>query len=198
MKVVTAVEEFEPSEINIKVFLGGGITNCPNWQAEVINNFKMYDKKFKGELDDLVLLNPRRENFPIDDSNASSEQIAWEFKWLQEMDIFSMYFIGGESDQPICMYELGRNLARMKHIYASDFDDRIIISCDPNYKRATDVKIQLNLMWNEQDSIGARKHYHAPDLIEKADSLEHMYHIIRSYNILKEKMMQQSTQGMKI
>jgi len=187
MKVITAVEDFIPAENDIKVFLAGGITNCPDWQSEVITNFMTYDAKFKGELDDLVLFNTRRPNFPIDDPNASNEQIAWEFKWLQEMDIFSMYFTAGESDQPICMYELGRNLMRMQCMHGTDFDDRIVISCDPGYRRSTDVKIQLNLMWNAYFGQRTGKH-HAPDFIEKADPLEHMYHIIRSYKITRNRM----------
>ena len=105
MKVITAVESYVPSEKDICVFLAGGITNCPNWQNEVIEELR----KFK-DTDSLVVFNPRRDNFPIHDTNASQEQIAWEFKWLERMDIFSMYFSGSESDQPICMYELGRNI----------------------------------------------------------------------------------------
>ena len=42
----------------------------------------MFDKQYPGKLDDLVVFNPKRENFPIDDPNAAYEQIAWEFSWL--------------------------------------------------------------------------------------------------------------------
>ena len=42
MKVITAVESYVPSEKDICVFLAGGITNCPNWQNEVI------EELFKG------------------------------------------------------------------------------------------------------------------------------------------------------
>ena len=89
-----------------------------------------------------MVFNPRREHFPIDDPNASKEQIEWEFHWLERMHIFSMYFSAGESVQPICMYELGRNLVRMKE---QGHTNRCIISVEKGYKRESDVVIQTKL-----------------------------------------------------
>ena len=37
MKIITAPEIYRDSS-NIACFLAGGITNCPNWQNEVIKN----------------------------------------------------------------------------------------------------------------------------------------------------------------
>lgn len=37
MKIVTAPEIYKDNS-NITCFLAGGITNCPNWQNEVIKN----------------------------------------------------------------------------------------------------------------------------------------------------------------
>ena len=98
MRVVTAPEECIYLPTDIKCFLAGGITNCPDWQHDVVEVLRGFEAKHLGELDDLVLFNPRRENFPINDPNAALEQITWEFKWLQQMDIFSMWFSGGSSD----------------------------------------------------------------------------------------------------
>ena len=84
------------------VFLAGGITNCKEWQKEVIERLQ-YDK--------VSIFNPRQEHFDISDKNASYKQILWEFERLEKMDIFSMYFCNDNSDQPICMYELGRNIS---------------------------------------------------------------------------------------
>lgn len=189
MRVVTAIEpiNLDKDAGEVLCFLAGGITNCPDWQAKVIANFKLYDKKFPGSLDNLVLANPRRENFPIDDPNASREQITWEFNALQDMDIFSMYFTAGPSDQPICLYELGRNLMRMQIMHGTDYHKRIVISCDPGYSRAADVKIQTELMWTAyygMRTVPAR-FFGKPDIIDKADPLEHMYHIIRAYEYVK-------------
>ena len=173
MKIVAAPEDIICLPTEVKCFLGGGITNCPEWQREVIANFAAYDAKFPGELDRLVVFNPRRDNFPIDDPNAAPQQISWEFNLLQKMDVFSMLFSSGESDQPICMYELGRNLQRMATRFPTDFAERVVISCDPSYKRAQDVKIQTQLAFSE---FGV-----TPTIVDGADPLVHMYQIIKAY-----------------
>jgi hypothetical protein len=173
MKIVVAPEDIICLQTEVKCFLGGGITTCPEWQKEISKVFANYDANHPQELDRLVVFNPRRDNFPIDDPNAAQQQISWEFNWLQKMDVFSMLFSAGESDQPICMYELGRNLQRMAMRFPTDFAERIVISCDPNYKRAQDVKIQTQLAFSE---FGV-----APPIIDSADPLAHMYQIIKAY-----------------
>ena len=76
------------------VFLGGGITNCTDWQKEVTSLLS----------DELItILNPRRENFPVNDPQAAKDQIEWEFNALKDATIFSMWFSGESSVQPICM-----------------------------------------------------------------------------------------------
>ncbi len=114
------------------VFLGGGITNCPDWQKEI--TALLQDEE-------ITILNPRRENFPLDDPEAAKEQIEWEFHALGAADVFSMWFSGEDSVQPICMYELGRHLA------LRDGDlETVVIGVDPDYKRAQDVYIQVGLV----------------------------------------------------
>lgn len=179
MKIVTAPEDFIPLQTEIKCFLAGGITNCPDWQTDVINQLKKIDTEIPGELDRLVLFNPRRPNFPINDPNAAEEQITWEFKWLQQMDLFTMWFSGGDSDQPICMYELGRNLQRMVYRFPTDYSHRILISYDSSYKRAQDVKIQTELAFKELES--------KPIVVEKADVVTYAKLIVIQYNALKVK-----------
>ena len=140
MKVITAVETYERQPDDIFCFLAGGITNCAEWQDEVIKELESMEG-----LDHLVIFNPRRKNFPIHDPNASNEQITWEFNNLEQMDIFSMYFAYTEkSDQPICFYELGRNIVRMQNRF-DDIDDRIVISYEDKFKREQDVVIQSQL-----------------------------------------------------
>ncbi len=143
MKVITAPEEYERQPNDIFCFLAGGITGCGNWQAAVISYLDTHYSSYTTS--NLVIFNPRRENFPIDDTEAASKQIEWEFKYLNQMDIFSMYFVGSDSLQPICMYELGRYLEVMKRRFPDDFIDRIWISVEPGYKREIDVKIQTSL-----------------------------------------------------
>lgn len=142
MRVITAPESWELDGDEIAVFLAGGICKCPDWQKEVIDILSSMSEESTKKL---VIFNPRRENFPIGDPNEAHEQIEWEFHALEGCDIFSMYFCGGESDQPICMYELGRNIARMQMRDPLHWDDRIIISCEDGYKRGNDVNIQTSL-----------------------------------------------------
>ena len=119
------------------VFLAGGITNCKNWQKEVIKELNDIEK--------LTVYNPRRTNFDLSNKSINHEQIEWEFERLEKMDIFSMYFCGGASIQPICMYELGRNIIRMQNRFPSDWEKRIVISCEVDYIRKEDVIIQTLL-----------------------------------------------------
>ena len=119
------------------VFLAGGITNCKEWQKEVIEELKNTD---------ISIFNPRQEHFDITDKNASYKQIKWEFERLEIMDIFSMYFCNDNSDQPICMYELGRNIVRMQNRFPSDWQKRILISVESGYRREKDVLVQTELI----------------------------------------------------
>ena len=64
---------------------------------------------------------------------------------IEKCDVFTMYFAGGESDQPICMYELGRNILKMQYKYPNSWKDRIVITCNSNYKRLNDVLVQTCL-----------------------------------------------------
>lgn len=138
--IVTAPERIEFTHDCVKVFLAGGIQKCDEWQQKIIDLFNQYDFK-----QNIYLINPRRENFPIDDPNASYEQIKWEFEMLEQCDLFTMLFLNSESDQPICFYELGRNIERMKERFPQSWKDRIIISCDEKFKRKQDVEIQTML-----------------------------------------------------
>lgn len=144
MQVITA-PEYNVSISDIICFLAGGITDCWNWQNKVIDILYKYNPI------DFVVFNPRRVNFPIGDPIEAYKQINWEFHWLERCDIFSMYFASGNSDQPICMYELGRNLVRMQHRFPYDYMDRIIITSEDNYKRRHDVEMQSVLALNGKD-----------------------------------------------
>jgi hypothetical protein len=149
MKIIIAPNKYNKLNNDICLFLAGGITNCQNWQDHLI-------KMLNEENDNLIVFNPRRKNFPINDPTASFEQIKWEFDYLEQCDIFSMYFDGPtQSDQPICFYELGRNIERMKNKYPNDWNKRIVISVNSQFKRAEDVVIQTMLATESKVSINA-------------------------------------------
>ena len=69
---------------------------------------------------------------------------------IEKCNVFSMYFSSGDSDQPICMYELGRNILRMQMRFPSDWEDRIIISVEDGYRLKQDVLIQTELATNNK------------------------------------------------
>ena len=153
MKVITAPEKYYRHNHEITCFLAGGITNCPEWQKKVIEQLS---KKLPINTDKLVIFNPRRDDFPIGDKTAAYEQIEWEFGLLDRCDIFSMYFSSGNSDQPICMYELGRNIVRMQNRFPSDWENRIIISVEDGYRRKQDVLIQTSLATRDSVSVNTQ------------------------------------------
>lgn len=111
-----------------KIFLAGGISNCPDWQAEVVEKIK--------DIDHVIVYNPRRQNFPIDDPFASEQQITWEYEHLRDSDIIVFWFSKG-SLNPIVLYELGK--------WGNSTDKKIIIGIDPDYERKMDVIIQTKL-----------------------------------------------------
>jgi len=111
----------------VKLFLAGGITNCPNWQKEMAE--KLRDTE-------LVILNPRREDFPIHDPNAAQAQIEWEFNALRAAEAIQFWF-PKETLCPIVLYELGTwSMANKK----------IFVGTDLGYKRIQDVIIQTQLV----------------------------------------------------
>lgn len=177
MKVITAPQDYEPQEHDIRCFLAGGITNCHDWQKEVIEYLQYVNPG------NLIIFNPRRENFPINDPNAAKEQITWEFENLNKADIFSMYFCSGESDQPICMYELGRHLERMLKDYPFiEIFDRIVVSVEDGYRRKNDVIIQTEL------AFGSRLAFEYPDdcfVTTHATPFDHAGEILIRYAWLK-------------
>ena len=108
------------------IFLAGGITGCSEWQKELANNI--------AELD-IVVYNPRRKNFPMDDPTAALAQITWEFNHLQKASMISFWF-GSETIQPIVLFEYGKWIVSNKPI---------AIGVDPKYQRKQDVEIQTSL-----------------------------------------------------
>jgi hypothetical protein len=143
VRVVTAPEPWvNPAVDEVPVFLAGGITACEEWQPKVVDLVRAIPN-----LGGIIVYNPRRADFPIGDPGAARAQIEWEFLMLERAHVFSMWFSASPtSDQPICMYELGRHVAlredrRQAHLLA--------IGVEPGYRRAQDVEIQVGLAMGE-------------------------------------------------
>ncbi|MBU1199703.1 MAG: nucleoside 2-deoxyribosyltransferase domain-containing protein [Nanoarchaeota archaeon] len=124
MKYVEAPAIYMGNEKSI--FLAGGITNCPDWQSELTDLLQN---------EEIVLLNPRRRNFPINDPSAAREQIIWEFNHLEKADGISFWF-PKETLCPITLFEYGKWFARDKPVF---------IGVHPDYKRIEDIEIQTEL-----------------------------------------------------
>jgi hypothetical protein len=139
-KVIEAPEKYTPKRNEISLFLAGGITNCPDWQKEIIKLFE--------EVPDLVMYNPRRKNFPIHDPTASKKQITWEYNYLESSDMILFWFAKG-SLNPIVLYELG------KHLNSSERPG--FIGIDPEYERKSDVEIQTSLARSDIEIVYSLK-----------------------------------------
>lgn len=109
------------------LFLAGGITNCPDWQELMRKALKDID---------IVLLNPRRYDFPIGDPNAAEAQIKWEYNHLRKASMILFWF-PKETLCPIVLYELGAWSMTMKILF---------VGVHPEYKRRQDVEIQTKFV----------------------------------------------------
>ena len=152
VNVVTAPEHRYFPKKSLKVFLAGGICKCIQWQDMVIDRFGGEIQIDNSTYNELYLLNPRRTDW-IEEPGAAERQIEWEFDMIERCDVFTMYFAGGESDQPICMYELGRNILRMQYEYPTTWKERIVITCNKDYKRLNDVITQVRLATDGQVKV---------------------------------------------
>jgi hypothetical protein len=134
------------NEINVDVhprpyvFLGGGITDCPDWQAEI--------RSLLEDVPQGTLINPRRANFVVDSESASA-QIPWEFhKIWEKTDIFTAWFCR-ETVDPIVLFELGSALGRHRvaqEIHAHRFSfAALVVGGDADYSRRIDVEVQCAL-----------------------------------------------------
>jgi hypothetical protein len=108
------------------IFLAGGITGCWDWQKEIV---------YMLENTDIVLLNPRRKDFPTHDSSAAIQQITWEYEHLRKADAIIFWF-SHETLCPIVLFELGSWLHQNKPIF---------VGTHPEYARKHDIEIQLGL-----------------------------------------------------
>lgn len=125
MQVIEAPIQYAGNSTTL--FLAGGISDCPDWQTDMCHLLRDTS---------LVLFNPRRTNFPIDDPAAAEEQIRWEFEHLRKATMISFWF-PCETLNPIVLYELGAWSMTSKPIF---------IGVHPDYPRRQDVEIQTRLV----------------------------------------------------
>lgn len=119
------IEAPNPYPASADLFLGGGITNCPDWQADVV-------KMLEGT--DLIILNPRRSAAFTGD--IADEQIRWEYEALRAVKTVLFWF-PKETLCPITLFELG--------VFSQRKDTRLIVGTHPEYARRFDVQVQMEL-----------------------------------------------------
>jgi len=112
------------------VFVAGGISNCPDWQNEIVAliDHDLYD-----------VVNPRREGGFDRTGATAEEQITWEHRALNLVDACIFWF-PKETLCPISLFELGKMLMHAHH-----HDVRLAVGWDPEYQRAFDLEVQIKL-----------------------------------------------------
>jgi hypothetical protein len=116
----------------IKLFIAGGIRNCPNWQNILIDRLSN-EQQIKDEIGysniKIIIFNPRCKKIPNE-----KKQVKWEYDKLKQSDIISFWFSEG-SVNPITLFE-----------YGSYIDStNLIVGCHPKYERRRNVIIQTGL-----------------------------------------------------
>lgn len=125
MTYIEALTEYDGTDPSL--FLAGGISGTFDWQADIVS--RLADLP-------LVLINPRRRDFPMNDPNAAPTQIEWEYRHLRRATAVLFWF-PCETLCPIALYELGgRALVREQPLF---------VGTHPDYGRRLDVEVQLKL-----------------------------------------------------
>jgi hypothetical protein len=128
LKYVEALDEWtwNGDRTRKAIFLGGGITNCPDWQAEARECLSFFRP-------DLILLNPRRSNFPMGKLDEGRKQIKWEQRHIERAHGMLFWF-PKETLCPITLFELGRAMRSHKPLF---------VGTHPDYQRRFDLQVQF-------------------------------------------------------
>jgi hypothetical protein len=127
MRYIEAPHDYTLTPTDCSLFLAGGISGCPDWQAEACQ--QLADTR-------LAVFNPRRAAFSLDDPQAAAEQIGWEHRCLRAVDAILFWFPDATLC-PITLYELGA---------WSMTDKPLFVGAAPAYQRRADVLIQTSLV----------------------------------------------------
>jgi len=129
MRYVKCPENFYPGFNEFSLFMAGGISNTSDWQA-IFKSLLLSESN-------LVLINPRREKFDVNDPDASDLQIEWEHMHIERAQGISFWF-SPETLCPITLFELGKVAAGVRKL--------LFVGTHPQYKRKYDVVKQLKLI----------------------------------------------------
>jgi hypothetical protein len=150
-RIIAAPAETRVTDDETSLFLAGGITNCIDWQDEICEQLRNIDR--------LVILNPRRENYTDD----AAGQILWEWQHLRTANAISFWF-SAETVQPITLFELGRWTADIASPIGNSADEpgkssrgrkQIFVGAHERYSRRLDVEIQLRFQCPDLEIVGS-------------------------------------------
>lgn len=112
------------------IFLAGGISKCPDWQAGVA--------KKMAEETDAVIYNPRRDDFDMSAyEDISRAQIKWEYYALRSSKV-NLFWFPCETLCPITLFELGSAIERLH-------PGGLMVGTHPDYQRRFDIIEQSKL-----------------------------------------------------
>lgn len=122
-------------ENSFKIFLAGtidmddatGKATSKDWQKELENRVKK--ETFAKQV---VIFNPRRDDWPEDGSSEMYRQVHWELEHMEKANLIVMN-IGENSKSPISLLELG--------MHSQDEPKKMIVFCKKGFYRYDNVKI---------------------------------------------------------
>lgn len=130
MKHIQAPNDwYMPDRYHFGVFLAGGISSCPNWQQDAVQQLTACGN------DRMAIINPRRNEFDLSDPKAATRQIEWEFYHLNCSAVI-MFWFPCETLCPITLFEYGKWFLSSKYV---------LVGCHPSYQRRWDIIVQTKL-----------------------------------------------------
>lgn len=142
MKVIYPHHKFRHNDY---LFLAGGISNCPDWQARAIELLREQDYQRD-------IINPRDPNYS-DTPDAAKRQIEWEFEAFNHASHI-MFWFPSETVCPITLFELGKCCQYLDGCWQDC--PKIYVGTNREYSRRLDIIKQLTLINNDIKEIQIR------------------------------------------
>lgn len=149
MKIIKPLDNYSKEENDVVCFLSGPCPSGNKWRNDVISFLENIEKDKTLKLDNLVIIDPFRKDWPKDDDGLK-EQVKWEVSMLNETDILLSYF-GPSKDSkdifPMSIFELGRNMMNIKEKFGNNkINYRILPFAHPDYALFSHLKFQLEFL----------------------------------------------------
>jgi len=146
---IQAPDDVRQGTLPQRIFLAGGISNCPVWQDEIINLI---------DTDKHDVINPRRKNNFESYGDIAAEQIAWEHDAFTVINACVFWF-PHETLCPVTLLEIGKQLS---YIGQYNVIRPLIVGWHPEYKRAFDLEQQISLEIKANPNVRYNMLYYAP------------------------------------